>query len=260
MSIEIGVYISNTNSQVAIVTKVTHATVYAITFEGDIQKRIGDWPKEFVPATNSDGSPYPLARAAHRMLYNKYQAPSVGATKSLKEIIMSNSSIITVSPLLQFVGRFPDAATAADCSPKDAIIITSAEDFEAKQFTKVMLMAALNMEKDMPQHKVDAIKKADLAKQLFENYQAAAIVVAEPEKRVRKTDPNKPHKEVVKVNGHREGSKKSVAKGLFNEQFGIKTRQEVILAITETGVTSSTASGWYQRWSKEAKATEAPAA
>lgn len=209
------VYVNHTSS-ICIVTEATGATVKGITFEGDIKAKTMEFLKDYRPLMHDD-QPYNVAKAAKRMLNNRFQTPSEKAIKALKEIIMSNSNVITVTKTAEFIGRFPDAITAAECSPNDAICISSAEDFDKPEFTKLTLMAALNIESKNP----DKFKKADLAQELYRAYSTREIEVNEPKKR----EPKRPKAEQDKK--PRERSHKDRLRDLFVAGY-ILTEQEIL--------------------------------
>lgn len=212
----------NKSGNIAIAHRATSSTVFAVTFEGDAKYRIIDFLKDYKPVTQNDGTNYPVGKAAHKMLYNKFQTPSNGAIQILKEIITMSSQIITVTKTAEFIGRFPDALTAAECSPADSIIICTAADLDCKSFTKAQLIEAL---KPTDLKNPDDIKKTGLANMLFEKYSGTAITVAEPTKKVRAVKAKADAKP-------RERSKKDMLRDLLNARR-IMSEEDILKEIYE---------------------------
>ena len=181
MSINAPAVFVNNESAIALVHNVTASTISAITFEGDVKVRAVEFLKNYKPL-ELNNAPYPPARAALKIINNRFQTPSDGAIKILKGIINMESTIITVTKTGEFLGRFPDVQTAADVSPEDALIIASPADFDTKAFTKAALFALIT---PAVEGLTADSKKADLAVALFAQYSGTPIEIKEPVKKTR---------------------------------------------------------------------------
>ena len=170
----------NHDGTIALVHQATSGTIYAVTFEGAVTMRAVEFLKQYKPLTLTTGdivTPYPPARAAIKIISNKFKRPDQAELTILKEIIMSQSNIIAVTPSAEFLGRFPDAATAADVVPAGSLLITSVEDMVAT-FTKAQLVKALSLDKAQSK----AATHESAATDLFGIYMTQDVKIAEPEK------------------------------------------------------------------------------
>lgn len=210
----------NKSAQIALVTHLSKKNeVTFVTFEGNNKMSLEQFKKDFtIIETN-------VAKLAAKMLNNKFLTLNQNVIKSLKEIVMSQSYIITVTEQARFINRFFDQQTAKDLSPDNSIIIQSAEDFESKQFSKRQLLSAL---KDLTEEQTQALKeyeldktsKRELALQLFSKYASVEIEVKEAERKQRKQSAPEDKKP-------RERSLKDKLRDLFNDNR-ILSQQNII--------------------------------